>query len=162
MERSASAPDAFCAHAGEFPDRRTVADAARWLQSFGVEVLEVRRAEHRNPISYKVYLSPFESRRQAAAKLREVRGRGVRDVGLISDGDLANGISFGVYRDTDNMSRRIAAMERLGYSVRSQAAEVKVVREHTLGIRATGMPAALDTAWKSRYPGQPFRIVDCD
>ena len=159
---SASAPDAFCAHAGEFPERRTVADAAKWLQSFGVEVLEVRRAEHRNPISYKVYLPPFESRRQAVAKLGEIHDRGVRDVALISDGDLVNGISFGVYRDTDNMDRRVAAMERLGYSVRSQAAEVKVVREYTLGIRATGMAATLDAAWKSRYPGQPFRVVDCD
>ena len=159
---SASEPDAFCAHAGEFLERRTVAGAAKWLQSFGVEVLEVRRAEHRNPISYKVYLPPLGSRRQAVAKLGEIQGRGVRDVGLISDGDLAHGISLGVYRDTDNMNRRIAEMERLGYSVRSQAAEVKVVREYTLGIRATGTPAALDATWKSRYPGQPFRVVDCD
>ena len=162
---SAPAPDAFCAHAGEFPERRAVAGAAKWLQSFGVEVREVRRAEHRNPVSYKVYLPPLESRRQAAAKLGEIQGRGVRDVGLISDGDLANGISFGVYRDTDNMNRRIAAMERLGYSVRSQAAEVKVVREFTLGIRATGAtgaPGELEATWKSRYPEQPYRVVDCD
>ena len=161
--QSASAPDGFCAHAGEFPERRTVADAAKWLQSFGVEVREVLRAQtHRIPTSYKVYLPPLESRRQAVAKLGEIQGRGVRDVGLISDGDLANGISFGVYRDTDNMDRRIAEMEQLGYSVQSYPAEVKVVREYTLGIRATGMPAALDATWKSRYPGQPFRVVDCD
>ena len=159
---SASEPDAFCAHAGEFLERRTVAGAAKWLQSFGVEVLEVRRAEHRNPISYKVYLPPLASRRQAVAKLGEIQGRGVRDVGLISDGDLTHGISFGVYQDADNMNRRVAEMERLGYSVRSQAAEVKVVREYTLGIRATGTPAALDATWKSRYPKQPFRVVDCD
>lgn len=160
---AASTPDAFCAHAGEFPERRTVADAAKWLQSFGVEVREVLRAQtHRIPTSYKVYLPPLGSRRQAVAKLGEIRSRGVRDVGIISDGDLANGISFGVYRETDNMDRRIAEMEQLGYSVQSYPAEVKVVREYTLGIRATGMPAALDATWKSRYPGQPFRVVDCD
>ena len=159
---SASAPDAFCAHAGGFPERRLVADAAKWLQSSGVEVREVRRAEHRDPISHKVYLPPFESRRQAAAKLGEIQGRGVRDVAIISDGDLADGISFGVYRDADNMNRRIVAMERLGYSVRSQVAEVRVVSEYTLRIRATGTPAALDAAWKSRYPRQPLRVVDCD
>lgn len=157
-----SAPDAFCAHAGGFPERRLVADAAKWLQSSGVEVREVRRAEHRDPISHKVYLPPFESRRQAAAKLGEIQGRGVRDVAIISDGGLANGISFGVYRDADNMNRRIAAMERLGYPVWSQVAEVRVVSEYTLRIRATGTPAALDAAWKSRYPRQPLRVVGCD
>lgn len=159
---TAPAPDAFCAHAGAFPERRLVAEAARWLQSFGVEVREVRRAEHRKPISHKVYLPPFESRRQADAKLGEIHARGVRDVAVISEGDLANGISFGVYRDADNMSRRVAEMERLGYPVRTQAAEVEVLGRYTLRTRATGMPAALDAAWKARYPGQPFRVADCD
>ena len=156
-----SSPESFCARAGGFPNRRAVADAALWLQSFGAEVIEVRREEHRNAVSYQVYLPPFESRQEAVARLREIRNRGVRDVAVIPNGDLANGISFGIYREPDNVNRRVAALGRLGYSVRSQAADVEVVTEYVIKARADGMPATLDSAWTSQFPEQSIRVVDC-
>ena len=158
---AASAPDGFCARAGGFRSRRSVAEAALWLQSFGAEVLEVRHEESRHARSYRVYLPPFESRRQAVSRLREIRNRGVRDVAVIPDGDLANGISFGIYRNAENLNRRIAALDRLGYSVRSQAAELEVVEEYVIKARAGGMPATLDAAWTSQFPERSIRVVDC-
>ena len=157
----ASTPGAFCADAGGFQGRRAVADAARWLQSFGAEVIEVRHEERRIAGSYWVYLPPFESRRQADAKLREIRDRGVRDVAVIPDGDLANGISFGIYKNVDNMHRRVAALEALGHSVRSRAADEKVVEEYVIKARAGGSPTTLDIAWISQFPEQSIRVVDC-
>ena len=156
-----SPPEAFCARAGGFPNRRTVADAALWLQSFGAEVFEVRHEEHRNAVSYQVYLPPFENRQEAVARLREIRNQGVRDVAVIPDGDLANGISFGIYREPENMNRRVAALDRLGFSVRSQASDVEVVAEYVIKARAGGMPATLDAAWTSQFPEQSIRVVDC-
>ena len=156
-----SSPESFCARAGGFPNRRAVADAALWLQSFGAEVIEVRREEHRNAVSYQVYLPPFESRQEAVARLREIRNRGVRDVAVIPNGDLANGISFGIYREPENMNRRVAALDRLGFSVRSQASDVEVVAEYVIKARADGMPATLDAAWTSQFPEQSIRVVDC-
>ena len=158
---TASAPDGFCARAGGFRSRRAVAEAALWLQSFGAEVIEVRHEEDRHARSYQVYLPPFESRREAISRLREIRDRGVRDVAIIPDGDLANGISFGIYREADNLNRRIAALDRLGYSVRSQAADVEVVEEYVIKARAGGMPATLDAAWTSQFPERSIRVVDC-
>ena len=158
---AASPPAGFCAHAGGFPDRRTVAEAALWLQSHGVEVLHVRHEERRVAGSYQVYLPPFENRDKAAAKVREIRGRGVRDVAVIPDGDLANGISFGIYREEDNMHRRVAELDRLGYAVRSHAAGVEMVRKYVIKARAGGAPATLDTAWSSRFPERTIRVVDC-
>lgn len=158
---AASATDGFCARAGGFRSRRSVAEAALWLQSFGAEVLEVRHEESRHARSYRVYLPPFESRRQAVARLREIRNRGVRDVAVIPDGDLANGISFGIYRSAENLNRRIAALDRLGYSVRSQAAELEVVEEYVIKARASGMPTTLDAAWASQFPERSIRVVDC-
>ena len=159
--KEASIPGVFCTDAGGFQGRRAVADAARWLQSFGAEVVEVRREERRIADSYQVYLPPFESRRQADAKLREIRGQGVRDVAVISDGDLANGISFGIYKNVDNMHRRVAALEGLGHLVRSQAADEKVVGEYAIKARVGGSPTTLDGAWASRFPEQSIRVVDC-
>ena len=159
--RDASIPGVFCTDAGGFRGRRAVADAARWLQSFGAEVIEVRRAERHIADSFWVYLPPFGSRRQADVKLQEIRDRGVRDVAVISNGDLANGISFGIYKNVDNMHRRVAALEALGHSVRSRAADEKVVEEYVIKARARGSPATLDIAWSSRFPEQSIRVVDC-
>lgn len=158
---TAWAPDGFCARAGGFGSRRAVAEAALWLQAFGVEVIEVRHEEDRHARSHQVYLPPLESREQAVARLREIRNRGVRDVAVIPDGDLANGISFGIYREADNLNRRIAALDRLGYSVRSQAADVEVVQEYVIKARASGRPTTLDAAWTSQFPERSIRVVDC-
>ena len=158
---AASMPSAFCARAGGFQGRRAVADAALWLQSYGAEVVEVRHEERRIASSYRVYLPPFESREEAEAKLREIRNRGVRDVAVIKDGDLANGISFGIYREADNMHRRVAALDRLGYPVRSHAADLEIVEEYVIKARAGGAPDTLDGAWTSRFPEQSIRVVDC-
>jgi len=156
-----STPAAFCAHAGGFRDRRAVAGAALWLQSYGAEVIEVRHEERRIAGSYRVYLPPLDNREQAVAKLREIRKRGVRDVAVIPDGDFANGISFGIYREADNMHRRVAALGKLGYSVRSHAEDLEVVKEYVIKARAGGMPTTLDVAWTAQFPGQAIRVVDC-
>ena len=158
---AASMSSAFCARAGGFQGRRAVADAALWLQSYGAEVVEVRHEERRIASSYRVYLPPFESREEAEAKLREIRNRGVRDVAVIKDGDLANGISFGIYRQADNMHRRVAALDRLGYAVSSYAADLEIVEEYVIKARAGGAPDTLDDAWTSRFPEQSIRVVDC-
>ena len=159
--RTASTPDVFCTHAGGFQGRRAVAEAALWLQSYGAEVVEVRHEEHRIAGSYRVYLPPFENRDEAVAKLDEIRGRGVRDIAVIGDGELANGISFGVFRDADNMHRRVAELDRLGYAVRSQADGVESVEEYVIKARAGGTPDALDAAWGLQFPEHSLRLVDC-
>ena len=161
VSEATSMHSSFCTHAEGFETRRTVADAALWLQSYGAEVLEVRHEERRIAGSYRVFLPPLASREAAAAKLREIRARGVRDVAIIDDGTLANGISFGVYRNADNMHRRVAALVRAEYPVRSMSEDVKIVEDFAIRARADGAPAALDAAWTSRFPGRSIRIVDC-
>ena len=161
VTKAKSMHSSFCTHAEGFENRRAVADAALWLQSYGAEVLEVRHEERRTAGSYRVFLPPLASREAAAAKLREIRARGVRDVAVIDDGTLANGISFGVYQNADNMHRRVSALDRAGYPVRSMSEDVKIVEDFAIRARADGTPAALDAAWASRFPGRSIRIVDC-
>ena len=158
---AASTPDAFCVRAGGFDGRRAVADAALWLRSQGAEIIEVRHEEQEIAGSYRVYLPPLPTRGAAAEKLREIRERGVRDVAIIRNGDLANGISFGIYNKADNVHRRVAALGQLGYSVRSAAEGVETVEEYAIRARAEGAPAGLDAAWTSRFPERSLRIADC-
>ena len=150
-----------CARAGGFEGRRAVAEAALWLQSQGAEVLEVRREEGRDTGPWRVYLPPFASREEAQAKLREIRSRGVRDIAVIRDGELANGVSFGVYREAANARRRVAALDRLGYAVRSQATEAAPVDGYELEARTRGAAAAFEAGWASRFPERPLQVVDC-
>ena len=151
----------FCARAVGFAGRRAVAEAALWLQSHGAEVLEVRREDRQATGPFRVYLPPFPTREEAEAKLREVRDRGVRDVALIRTGALANGISFGVYREEANAHRRVAALGRFGYSVQSLAEGSEGVDRYGVEARAGGAAAAFEAAWRSRFPERPVRVVDC-
>ena len=161
VSEAASTPASFCAHAGGFDDRRSVADAALWLQSHGAEVVEVRHEERQVVGRYRVFLPPAASREAAVEKLREIRRRGIRDVAVIDDGALANGISFGVFRNADNMHRRVAALGRDGYPVRSVPEEVKIVEDYVIRARAGGAPATLYAAWAARFPGRSIQVVDC-
>ena len=156
-----SMPDGFCVHAGGFDGRRAVAEAALWLRAYGAEIVEVRHEKQKIASSYRVYLPPFPSREAAAATMREIRERGVSDVAVIKDGALANGISFGIYAKADNMHRRVAALGRLGYSVRSQAEDVEAIEEYVIKTRASGAPVDLDAAWKSQFPDFSLKAADC-
>lgn len=150
-----------CARAGGFEGRRAVAEAALWLQAQGAEVLEVRREEGRDSGPWRVYLPPLASREEAQAKLREIRSRGVRDVAVIRDGELANGVSFGVYREAANVQRRVAALDRLGYAVRSWGTEAAPLGGYELEARTRGAAAAFEADWASRFPERPLQVVDC-
>lgn len=152
-----TAPVVHCTRIGGFRSRRAVAVAALWLQSNGAEVIEVRHEERQVASSTRVYLPPFGNPEEAVAKLREIRGRGVRDVAIIDEGELAGGISFGMYRKTENLHRRVAALGRLGYAVQSKPASVETVEEYALEAH-TDM---LDPAWKSRFQGHSIRVVGC-
>ncbi len=150
----------WCARAGGFGDRAAAGGAGRWLRARGLEA-EVR-VEVRESIRSLVYLPPFASPAQAAAKVREIRARGVRDVGVIRDGPYANGVSFGLYTIEANTRRRIAALERLGYAVR-RAPSPKKVRGYAVEARAArdANRSGLDAAWAARFPGHPLRGADC-
>ena len=155
---------AFCARAVGFAGRRAVAEAALWLQSYGAEVLEVRQERGRTTGPFRVYLPPFATVAEAEEKLREVRDRGVRDVVVIRAGALANGISFGLYREEANMRRRVAALGRLGYSVQSLAEGSEGSEGgdgYAIEARAGGAAAEFEAAWTSQFPERPIRVVEC-
>lgn len=149
-----------CLRGGGFEDRGVLAGVEEWLESRGAEVFALRRERHRSPGNFQVYLPPLADREAAAATAREIRARGVRDIGVIRAGSLENGISFGVYRVAENTRRRVASLERLGYPVRSRKTG-KVVHRYFLEARVTAHPDALRAAWKKRFPDWSLDSVDC-
>ena len=146
-----------CARAEGFEDLDAVAGAVQWLRARGAEIVAVRLEEDRSIKSYRVFLPPFQSHDEAAEAVRAIQERGVRDVAVIGEGALKNGVSFGVYRDEENMRRRVADLEALGYSARS-APDVEVDDNYVVEVRA---PATFDVDWPGHFPEQSIRRVDC-
>jgi len=158
----ASPPEvgAVCLRSGGIEDRMVLAGVEEWLESGGAEVFEVRREKQREVGSHQVYLPPLADRETAAARVRELRARGVRDVEVIESGPLANGISFGLYEVTDNMRRRVAALRDLGYRVRTRDIW-RVAYRYFVEARAKTNPDGIRAAWRERFPAWALELVDC-
>lgn len=149
-----------CLRAGGFEDRRVLAGVEEWMESRGMEVLDLHRVRDRRLGSHQVYLPPFESREEAAAKAGEIRARGVQDVSVIESGPLKNGLSLGVFGVTDNLRRRVAALERLGYRVRHRENREAIHRYH-YEARTEADPERLRAEWTERFPDRSFKLVGC-
>ena len=151
---------AGCLRSGGIEGRTVLSGVEEWLESRGAEVFEVRREQQREVGSHQVYLPPLADRETAAARVREFRARGVRDVEVIESGPLANGISFGLYEVTDNMQLRVAALRELGYRVRTRDIR-RVVHRYFVEARAKSDPEGIRAAWKERFPDWALETVDC-
>ncbi len=158
---TAAAPaGASCVTVGGIRDRADADEAGRWLRERGAEAVEIR-AGPTSIALHRLYLPPLASRAAAAAKLREIRDRGVRDVAILGTGRFANGISFGVFRDAANMRRRAAALRELGYTPQSTV-ETREVEGFTIGARIDGAPGGLQNDWTSVYPRYPIERAACN
>ena len=63
-----------------------------------------------------MYLAPQDSRAQAVAALNDLKNKGVRDIRLISGGDLLNAISLGVFSSQAAVNRRLNELQTKGYT----------------------------------------------
>ena len=159
--REAADADEACVVAGAFGDPDSLEEAEQWLLAQDADILGLARETRERFKNHIVYLPPLESRAEAEEKVREIRARGVSDVGVIRTGALANGVSFGVYGRVENLERRMAKLGELGYAVRSAGYATATDEIMTIEARIGGTAAALGEAWAARFPEHPIREVDC-
>ena len=157
---TAAAVTGSCVRASEFGNRDDAAAAAEWIQAQGAEVIELRHEEHQVVKSHWVYLPAFATRGAAVAEMRELHRQGVRDVAIVEQDGPAAIVSLGVYRSRDNMRRRVAQLEQLGYAARV-APETEITSEYVITAQVAGTLSAFDEAWAGRFPGHPIRQADC-
>ncbi|UTA47437.1 hypothetical protein L1F30_14910 [Simiduia sp. 21SJ11W-1] len=136
-ERTSSDP--VCTLAGPFVDADRGAIVRERLRALGVEStlqsLEITSGE-----SYWVFLRPEPSQEQALRRLHELHAKQV-DSYVIPKGELANGISFGMFTQKPLAEARRAEMVKLGYE-----AEIKV------------LPRTQKELWLILGPGQALRV----
>ena len=151
---------AECVRAGWFKDSDAAYEAEAWMRARGATEIKVRREEREAVRNHHVFIPPLASRAAASEVAEELRRQGVSDLWIFGEGERANGISLGVYRNERYMRRRVAQIEALGYSVVS-APNMEAVSVHVVEAGVEGDRAAFDDAWKTAYPEQSIRTIDC-
>ena len=125
-----------------------------WLPAHDAQVLSLLSSDP--PPYHRVYLGPFESRRQAERKIASLRGLGVRDMARITTGPLLNAVSLGVYLKRESVDRRIRALRALATEPRMQAPGA--------GAWLRGMTSdfqALASEWSRDFPDVPLTPERC-
>ena len=154
-----SVEDKRCYSVGPFKDE----DDAKFLgiraEALGFES-EMRSLATGGSIEHWVHIPPLVSRQQSLQLLRELQSRGV-DSYIITQGELAEGISLGLFRNkqsAENLTNKMLAMD---YSV--------VIKEVLRGEKELWLEfpqvSALTEAMRKRVAGegQPLNwmLTDC-
>lgn len=110
------AGEALCTLVGPFSELVVAENMVENLQALEIS-LSLQNVEVPEGSSYWVYLPPEESRKTALRKLRELQAKGI-DSYVIPKGDLANGISFGMFSRKVLADRRLEDMKSQGYGAK--------------------------------------------
>jgi hypothetical protein len=121
---------------------------------------ELRGLATANSIEYWVHIPPQSNRQQSLRLLRELQGRGI-DSYIITQGDLAEGISLGLFRNEASAQNLIQKMRNLDYKV--------VIKEVSRGQKELWLEfpqvALLTEAMRKRVVGEEQQLqwvlTDC-
>jgi hypothetical protein len=88
---------------------------------------------------YWVYLPPFGSRDAALRQFRELQARGL-DSYLITQGDLANGVSLGIFSSKDSADSLLERIRAMGYGAELREL-IRERRDHWVyvSLQASGL-----------------------
>ena len=153
---------AVCLFLGEFEEGDQALVVEQRLVSLDVQA-SVREANIGAGVDYWVYLSPLASRQASLRQLRELQARQI-DSYVITEGDLADGISLGIFPRSESA---VSVMDRLraaGYEPKLRELE----RAHrSFWVRvAPASRRLIDDALLGRlvldFPGLRHQMMPCD
>lgn len=117
-EPPASAPTAApaqCLSLGPFADR-AAALAAQASAGSSLRSARLREVPDAGATRYRVLLPAAASREEAQATVKRIVAAGLSDYYIIAQGEEANAIALGQYRNREGAERRIAAINAAGFS----------------------------------------------
>lgn len=117
-ESSAPADDvapeaAVCLYLGSFEEESKARVVEQRLLSLDIQA-EVRSVDAAAGVEYWVYLPPLASRQASLRQLRELQARRI-DSYIITQGELANGISLGIFPRNDSANSVMQRLRDVGY-----------------------------------------------
>lgn len=117
----ASAPQR-CASLGPFAERALL-DQARQRAGSALAAAAVREVAGSASSSYRVMLPPAANREAAQATVKRIVAAGISDYFIIGQGELANAVALGQFRNRDGAQRRLDQLQEAGFPARIVASE---------------------------------------
>lgn len=102
-----------CLFLGSFEEEQTARVVEQRLLSLDIQS-GVQSVDAAGGMDYWVYLPPLASRQASLRQLKELQARKI-DSYLITQGDLANGISLGIFPRSDSAESVIQRLRNAGY-----------------------------------------------
>lgn len=112
-ERDRSAEAAACLYLGSFVQEAQAEEVEQRLLSLDIKA-QVRSVDAAAGVEFWVYLDPLASRQASLRQLRELQARNV-DSYIITQGELANGISLGIFPRRDSAEVVLQRLRDAGY-----------------------------------------------
>lgn len=104
---------AVCLFLGSFEQEERARVVEQRLLSLDIDA-DVRSVDAAAGVEYWVYLSPLASRQASLRQLRELQARRI-DSYIITQGELANGISLGIFPRNDSAASVMQRLRNAGY-----------------------------------------------
>ena len=114
----AAKPRPRCVDIGPLPPEPASA-ASAWLTGEKVEYAP-RVEERRVESSFWIHVGPFDDRKQAEQRLRELKKLGLRDVLVMNDTQGKPAVSLGLFNQADNAKNRFEEMTRKGIDAKQE------------------------------------------
>ena len=108
-----AAPNTTCLFLGGFEQEAVAKAVEQRLLSTDIEA-EVEVVDVEAALDYWVYLAPLASRQASLRQLKELQARKI-DSYIISQGDLVNGISLGIFPRNDSAQSVMQRLREAGY-----------------------------------------------
>lgn len=105
---------AGCLYVGGFDQESMALAIEQRLLSIDIDS-SVTSIDEPAGIDYWVYLSPLVSRQASLRQLRELQSRNI-DSYIITVGDLANGVSLGIFSRKDSAESVVSRLQGIGYA----------------------------------------------
>jgi cell division septation protein DedD len=105
--------DQTCLFLGSFQQEDAARQVEQRLMALDIEA-QVRSVDAAAGLDYWVYLAPLASRQASLRQLKELQARKI-DSYIITQGDLANGISLGIFPRSDSAESVMQRLRDAGY-----------------------------------------------
>lgn len=156
---SPAAAASLCYSVGPLADAAVIEAIGAWLGETGADA-SLRVDERREVARYWVYLPPAQSREEADARVESMRAVGIDDIYVIPRGDMAFAISLGLFSQRDSLDRRLAVLERRGFTP-SVSPRYRSVTASWYDVSAPAGGDLDGDAFAARFPEVEVKPVAC-
>lgn len=149
---------AQCLSLGPFTSRDT-AIAAQGKAGDLLQRSRLREVPNAGASTYRVMMPPSASREEAQALVKRIAAAGISDYYILGQGEDANAIALGQYRNREGAERRMAALSAAGFNARLVASGGDGSAQWW--VDATLADAASPNAARQRSGAAQQRSLEC-